>query len=69
MLLAMLYKLVKNGEFVSAYSAEKVAYFLRKFGGEKVTSLDFGENFYGPYAGKVRHVLNYLNGSYITGFF
>jgi len=68
MLLAMMYELVRNGEFVSEFAAEKVAYFLQKFGGEEVLKLDFRENFYGPYSGKVRHVLYYLNGSYIMGF-
>jgi O-acetyl-ADP-ribose deacetylase (regulator of RNase III) len=68
MLLAMMYELVRNGEFVSEFAAEKIAYFLQKFGGEKVLKLDFKENFYGPYSGKVRHVLYYLNGSYIMGF-
>lgn len=68
MLLAMLYELVRNGEFVSEFAAEKIAYFLQKFGGESVLKLDFKQNFYGPYSGKVRHVLYYLNGSYIMGY-
>jgi O-acetyl-ADP-ribose deacetylase (regulator of RNase III) len=68
MLLAMMYELVRNGEFVSEFAAEKLAYFLQKFGGGKALKLNFKENFYGPYSGKVRHVLYYLNGSYIMGF-
>jgi hypothetical protein len=59
---------VKQGEFVSEFSAEKVCYFLQKFGGEKYFKLKFAPNFYGPYSGKVRYVLNYLNGSYLIGY-
>lgn len=68
MLLAMLYELVRNGEIVSEFAAEKIAYFLQRFGGQDAFKLDFKPNFYGPYSGKVRHVLYYLNGSYITGY-
>lgn len=68
MLLSVLYELVRNGEFVSEFTAEKVAYFLQKFGAKKVMNLDFKPNFYGPYSGKVKHVLYYLNGSYIMGY-
>lgn len=68
MLLDVLYDLVKNGEFVSEFAAEKVAYFLQKFGAKDVFKLEFRPNFYGPYSGKVRHVLYYLNGSYISGY-
>ena len=68
MLLSVLFELVKNGEFVSEFSAEKTAYFLQKFGAENNFKLEFKHNFYGPYSGKVKHVLYYLNGSYITGY-
>ncbi len=68
MLLYMLYQLQRNGEFVSEFSSEKLCYFLQRFGGNKYLKLDFQPNFYGPYSGKVRHVINYLNGSYIIGF-
>ena len=68
MLLAVLFDLVKNGEFVSEFAAEKVAYFLQRFGAEKDFKLKFQPNFYGPYSSKVKHVLYYLNGSYITGY-
>jgi len=68
MLLAVLFELVKNGEFISEFSAEKVAYFLQRFGAKDVFKLDFEQNFYGPYSGKVKHVLYYLNGSYLTGY-
>ena len=68
LLLYVLYDLVRNGEFVSEFSSEKVCYFLQKFGGEKYLKLHFEPYFYGPYSGKVRHVVNYLNGSYIMGY-
>lgn len=68
LLLDVLYDLVKNGEFVSEFAAEKIAYFLQRFGGKDVFKLEYKPNFYGPYSGKVKHVLYYLNGSYITGY-
>ncbi|WP_243839339.1 macro domain-containing protein [Flavobacterium sp. S87F.05.LMB.W.Kidney.N] len=68
MLLSVLFELVRNGEFVSEFAAEKIAYFLQKFGAKDNFKLEFSANFYGPYSGKVKHVLYYLNGSYITGY-
>ncbi len=68
MLLAVLFDLVKNGEFVSEFAAEKIAYFLQRFGAKDAFKLEFQPNFYGPYSGKVKHVLYYLNGSYIMGY-
>lgn len=68
LLLYVLYDLVRNGEYVSEFSSEKVCYFLQKFGGKKYFRLEFQPNFYGPYSGKVRYVLNVLNGSYIMGY-
>jgi O-acetyl-ADP-ribose deacetylase (regulator of RNase III) len=68
MLLSVMFELVKNGEFVSEFSAEKIAYFLQRFGAKESFKLDFQPNFYGPYSGKVKHVLYYLNGSYIVGY-
>lgn len=68
MLLAILYDLVRNGEFVSEFSAEKVTYFLQRFGAKDFFKLEYQPNFYGPYSGKVKHVLYYLNGSYVMGY-
>lgn len=68
LLLYVLYDLVSNGEYVSEFSSEKVCYFLQRFGAKKYFKLDFEPNFYGPYSGKVRFVLNSLNGSYIMGY-
>jgi len=68
MLLSVLYELIRNGEFVSEFSSEKIAYFLQRFGAKETFKLAFKSNFYGPYSGKVKHVLYYLNGSYIMGY-
>lgn len=68
MLLSLLFELVRNGEFVSEFAAEKIAYFLQRFGASGIFNLDFQPNFYGPYSGKVKHVLYYLNGSYVMGY-
>jgi len=68
MLLSVLYDLVRNGEFVSEFAAEKAAYFLQVFGAKDSFNLDFKPDFYGPYSGKVRHVLYHMNGSYIMGY-
>lgn len=68
LLLYVLFDLVRNGEMVSEFSAEKVCYFLQKFGAKQYFKLDFVPNFYGPYSGKVRFLLNTLSGSYILGY-
>ena len=68
LLLYMLFDLVKHGEFVSEFSSEKICYFLQKFGAENLFKLHYEPKYYGPYSGKVRFVLNALNGSYITGY-
>lgn len=68
LLLYLLFDLDRYGEFVSEFTAEKICYFLQRFGAEKYFKLKYAPKFYGPYSGKVRYVLNYLNGSYITGY-
>lgn len=68
LLLYVLFDLVKNGEYVSEFSSEKVCYFLQMFGAGKYFKLKYTPNFYGPYSGKVRYILNVLNGSYIMGY-
>ncbi|MEM1214247.1 MAG: macro domain-containing protein, partial [Bacteroidota bacterium] len=68
LLLYVLFDLVRNGEYVSEFSSEKVCYFLQKFGAAKYFKLAFHPQFYGPYSGKVRYLLNTLNGSYIMGY-
>ena len=59
MLLSVLFDLAKNGEFVSEFASEKIAYFLQQFGANEAFKLDFKKSFYGPYSGKVKHVLYY----------
>lgn len=68
LLLYMLYDLVRNGEYVSEFSSEKVCYFMQRFGAEKYFRLAYQPKFYGPYSGKVRYLLTALNGSYIMGY-
>ncbi|EJF54215.1 putative phosphatase, C-terminal domain of histone macro H2A1 like protein [Saprospira grandis DSM 2844] len=70
MLLAIFYDLIKEGEFVSEFAGEKVAYFLQRLGGQEAfKNLIYKPYFYGPYSGKVNHVLHYLNGSYLKGYY
>lgn len=68
LLLYVLYDLVRHGEYVSEFSSEKVCYFLQKFGAQDLFRLTYKPKYYGPYSGKVRYVLKYLNGSYIMGY-
>ncbi len=68
LMLYVFYDLVKQGEFVSEFSAEKVCYFLQKFGAKQYLNLQYSPKYYGPYSGKVKYVLNYLSGSYIIGY-
>ena len=65
MMLDVLFDMVKEGEFISEFAAEKIVYFLQRFGAFDQFQLDFRNDYYGPYSGKVKHVFKYLNGSYI----
>jgi len=67
LLLDVLYSIVAQGEFVSEFTAEKTTYFLQRFGARDVFKLEFYKAPYGPYSGKVRHLLHRLNGSYLKG--
>jgi O-acetyl-ADP-ribose deacetylase (regulator of RNase III) len=67
MLLQLLYNYRALGEFTSEFAAEKLSYFLQRFG-EKQLKLNFQKGFYGPYSGKVRHVLYAVNGYYLKGY-
>lgn len=68
MMLDVLCDMVQYGEFVSVFAAEKVVYFLQRFGATNQFNIQFEPYYYGPYSkGKVAHVLYYLNGSYISG--
>ncbi len=68
MLLYVAYRLVQEGEFLSEFSAEKVCYFLQRFGAQDQFRLQFKAKFYGPYSGKVKHLLYQLNGVYLEGY-
>lgn len=68
LLLYVLFDLVRHGEYVSEFSSEKVCYFLQRFGADDLFNLKYEPKYYGPYSGKVRYVLNALNGSYIMGY-
>lgn len=67
MLLDVLCDMVSYGEFASEFAAEKIVYFFQRFGASDTFKVSFQRAYYGPYSGKVRHVLHYLNGSYIMG--
>jgi O-acetyl-ADP-ribose deacetylase (regulator of RNase III) len=67
MLLQLLYNYRALGEFTSEFAAEKLSYFLQRFG-EKQLKLNFQEGIYGPYSGKVRHILFAVNGYYLKGY-
>ena len=67
MLLYLLYQYRVLGEDISEFAAEKLCYFLQRFG-ETQLKFDFEKGHYGPYSGKVRHLLHALNGFYIKGF-
>lgn len=67
MLLSVLADMYIDDEAPSEFAAEKIAYFLQKFGAYDQFKLTFYKGYYGPYSGKVRYVLHYLEGSYIIG--
>ena len=67
MLLDVLCDLVSNGEFVSEFAAEKIVYFFERFGCRDIFKVSYSKAPYGPYSGKVRYVLQTLNGSYLMG--
>ncbi len=66
MMLSLLYHYRQLGEYASEFAAEKLMYFLQRVG-EPQLQLNFQKHFYGPYSGKVRHVLYALNGQYLNG--
>lgn len=68
MLLDVMCDLTEYGEFDSVFTAEKIVYFLQRFGATDQFKIEFNRSYYGPYSGgKIAHVLYYLNGSYIMG--
>lgn len=68
MLLDVMCDLIEFDEIDSVFAAEKIVYFLQRFGAQNQFKIDFERSYYGPYSGgKIAHVLYYLNGSYIKG--
>lgn len=68
MLLMMFGEMNREGEFASVFAAEKLIYFMQRFGAKDLFKIDYQPYYYGPYSGgKVAHVLYYMNGSYIKG--
>lgn len=68
MLLLMFTDMNIYGEFASVFAAEKLIYFMQRFGAKNYFKINFEPYFYGPYSGgKVAHVLYHMNGSYIKG--
>lgn len=66
MMLSLLYHYRHLGEYASEFAAEKLMYFLQRVG-EPQLRLNFQKHFYGPYSGRVRHVLYALNGQFLNG--
>lgn len=68
MLIRMLGDLTDFGEYATIFAAEKLVYFLQRFGAKRFFKINFEPYIYGPYsAGKISHLLYDLNGSYIKG--
>ena len=68
MMLDVLCDMVAYGEFISVFSAEKIVYFLQRFGAKDIYKINFIKYYYGPYSkGRIGHALYHLNGSYIKG--
>ena len=68
MLLDVLCDMVAYGEFISVFAAEKIVYFLQRFGADDIYQIKFIKYYYGPYSkGRIGHALYHLNGSYIKG--
>lgn len=64
---AMLLQLLFSYRALGEFAAEKLSYFLQRFG-ENQLKLRFKKGIYGPYSGQVRHVLYAMNGYYLKGY-
>jgi O-acetyl-ADP-ribose deacetylase (regulator of RNase III) len=67
MLLQLLFMYEENGEESCLFAAQKLLYFLQRFG-EKQLKLTFGNHHYGPYSNQVDHLVYRLQGQWMTGF-
>lgn len=65
-LLYLLFYYEGVGEYSSLFSANKLAYFLRRMGDKDAPV--FIAHHYGPYSVKIEHALYALNGTYIKGY-
>ncbi|MDR3626809.1 MAG: macro domain-containing protein [Ignavibacteriaceae bacterium] len=65
MVIALLNQYTVLGYELTLLEAQKLVYFLQRFG-EKL-HLDFEKGKYGPYADKLTHVLNDMDGHYLSG--
>ena len=65
MLLQAQYAYEREGEQTSLFTATKLAYLLQRLG--EPLSLEFKPHFYGPYDPRVAHVMQHLNGAFLTG--
>ena len=52
--------------FVTLLEVHKLMYFMQEAGED--LRLKFEKGYYGPYAGNLRHVLNLMEGHYISGY-
>src|SRR5207244_11202627 len=52
---------------ISLLEIQKLVYFLKE-AGEDLPRVDFVKHHYGPYADVLRHVLEKLEGHFITGY-
>lgn len=68
MLMYMLFNVVRNGEFASEFTSEKICYFLQRYGAKEIFKLNYEKAFYGPYSNKIKRLLYLMNGSYLSGF-
>lgn len=65
-LLYVLFHYEAMGEMTSLFSANKLSYFLQRFG-IKQLKLKFAPHHYGPYSNQVDHLMRTLNGNYLSG--
>ena len=67
MLLQLLFMYEANGEESCLFAAQKLLYFLQRFG-EKQLKLTFTNHHYGPYSNQVDHLVYRLQGAWVKGF-
>ncbi|MBP9096076.1 MAG: macro domain-containing protein [Ignavibacteria bacterium] len=65
MVLSAFEKYLILGYELTLLEAQKLAYFIQRFG--ENLSLEYDKNQFGPYAFKLSHLLNHLDGFYIEG--